>query len=160
MEVIEEGRLYTYRYAVTTRMTPALRWAAIRAILMFHYCEGQSHKTVSTDRRDHLWDSLYRLLATLPAFSVSILFFHLRTSEQNNTDPAHTKHHRHPHNPQTKYKNTLPYPKTKQHKDIPIPPKQNNKKPPPPPPPTSQQNKSNESTNQPPKHNRQNPNPK
>ena len=27
-------------------MTPALRWAAIRAILMFHNCEGQSHKTV------------------------------------------------------------------------------------------------------------------
>ena len=22
------GKLYTYRYAVTTRMTPALRWAA------------------------------------------------------------------------------------------------------------------------------------
>ena len=33
---------------VTTRMTPALRWAAMRAILMFH-CEGQSRKTVSTD---------------------------------------------------------------------------------------------------------------
>ena len=33
-----------------TRMTPALRWAAMRAILMFHFdCEGQSHKTVSTD---------------------------------------------------------------------------------------------------------------
>ena len=30
-------------------MTPALRWAAMRAILMFHYCEGQSHKTVSID---------------------------------------------------------------------------------------------------------------
>ena len=30
------GRLYTYRYAVTTRMAPALRWAATRAILMFH----------------------------------------------------------------------------------------------------------------------------
>ena len=30
-----EGRdLYTYRYAVTTRMTPALRRAAMRAILM------------------------------------------------------------------------------------------------------------------------------
>ena len=44
------GRLYTYRYAaVTTRMTSALRWAAMRAILMFHDCEGQSHKTVSTD---------------------------------------------------------------------------------------------------------------
>ena len=42
-------RLYTYRYTVTTRMTSALRWAAMRAILMFHNCEGQSHKTVSTD---------------------------------------------------------------------------------------------------------------
>ena len=40
---------YTYRYTVTTRMTPALRWAAMRAILMFHNCEGQSHQTVSTD---------------------------------------------------------------------------------------------------------------
>ena len=29
------GRLYTYRYTVTTRMIPALRWAAMRAILMF-----------------------------------------------------------------------------------------------------------------------------
>ena len=26
---------YTYRYTVTTRMTSALRWAAMRAILMF-----------------------------------------------------------------------------------------------------------------------------
>ena len=31
------GRLHTYRYTVTTRMIPAaLRWAAMRAILMFH----------------------------------------------------------------------------------------------------------------------------
>ena len=29
------GTLYTYRYNVTTRMIPALRWAAMRAILMF-----------------------------------------------------------------------------------------------------------------------------
>ena len=43
------GRLHTYRYTVTTRMTPALRWAVMRAILTFHNCEGQSHKTVSTD---------------------------------------------------------------------------------------------------------------
>ena len=43
------GRLYAYRYTVTTRMTPALRWAAMRAILMFHNCEGQRHKTVSTN---------------------------------------------------------------------------------------------------------------
>ena len=32
----ERGRLYTYRYTVTTRMIPALRWTAMRAILMFH----------------------------------------------------------------------------------------------------------------------------
>ena len=31
--------LCTDRYTVTTRMTPALRWAATRAILMFHNCE-------------------------------------------------------------------------------------------------------------------------
>jgi len=30
------GRLYTHRYTVTTRMTPALRWAKMRAVLMFH----------------------------------------------------------------------------------------------------------------------------
>ena len=44
-----EERLYTYRYTVTFRMTSALRWAAMRDILMFHNCEGQSHKTVFTD---------------------------------------------------------------------------------------------------------------
>ena len=32
--VAGRGRLYIYRYTVTTRMTPALRWAAVRAILM------------------------------------------------------------------------------------------------------------------------------
>ena len=47
MEVGEEGDYYTY--TVTTRMISALRWAAMRAILMFHYCEEQSHKTVPTD---------------------------------------------------------------------------------------------------------------
>ena len=36
MEVGGRGRLHTYRYTVTTRMTPALRWAAMRAISMFH----------------------------------------------------------------------------------------------------------------------------
>ena len=29
-----KGRIYTYRYTVTTRMTPALRRAVIRTILM------------------------------------------------------------------------------------------------------------------------------
>ena len=42
-------RLHTHHYTVTTRMTSALRWAVVRAILMFHHCERQSHKTVSTD---------------------------------------------------------------------------------------------------------------
>ena len=36
MEVGEEGEYITYRYSVTTRMIPALRWAAMRANLMFH----------------------------------------------------------------------------------------------------------------------------
>ena len=31
------GRLYTYRYTVTTRMIPALRWAPMRATLMFQW---------------------------------------------------------------------------------------------------------------------------
>ena len=31
------GRLYTYRYTVTIRMIHALRWSAMRAILMFQY---------------------------------------------------------------------------------------------------------------------------
>ena len=33
MEVVEER---AYHYTVTTRMTPALRWTAMKAILMFH----------------------------------------------------------------------------------------------------------------------------
>ena len=31
-----EGDCNTYRYTVTTRMIPALSWAATRAILIFH----------------------------------------------------------------------------------------------------------------------------
>ena len=33
-------RLHTYRYTVTTRMILALRWAAMKAILMFHELWG------------------------------------------------------------------------------------------------------------------------
>ena len=36
MEVGEEGDYYTYHCIATTGMTPALRWAVMRAILMFH----------------------------------------------------------------------------------------------------------------------------
>ena len=36
MEVGEEGDYnYTHRYTATIRMIPALRWAAMRAIVMF-----------------------------------------------------------------------------------------------------------------------------
>ena len=41
MEVGGEGDYYTYRYTVTTRMTPALRWAA-----------DESHFNVSLIARD------------------------------------------------------------------------------------------------------------
>ena len=37
MEVEEEGDYMTYRYTVTTRTALALRWAAMRVILMFHH---------------------------------------------------------------------------------------------------------------------------
>ena len=56
MDVGGEGdyicNIYIYRYtvSVTIRMTSGFRWAAMRVILMFHNCEGQSHKTVSTDQ--------------------------------------------------------------------------------------------------------------
>ena len=44
------GRLYTYRYTVTTRMSSALRWAAMTAIFNVSVgSDGHSHKTVSTD---------------------------------------------------------------------------------------------------------------
>ena len=36
------GRLYTYRYTFSTIMTSALRWAVMKAILIFHNYEGQS----------------------------------------------------------------------------------------------------------------------
>ena len=32
---VGRGRFYTYRDTVTIRMIPALRWAAMRAFLMF-----------------------------------------------------------------------------------------------------------------------------
>ena len=49
MEVGGRGRVYTHRYTVTNRMIPALRWAAMRAILMFSVgSDGQSHMTAST----------------------------------------------------------------------------------------------------------------
>ena len=42
------GGVYTYCYSVTTRMIPALRRAAMRAILE---SDGQSHKTVPTKHK-------------------------------------------------------------------------------------------------------------
>ena len=50
MEVRGEGD-YNYTYRYTTRTTSALRWAAMRAILISVSVgsDGQSHKTVSTN---------------------------------------------------------------------------------------------------------------
>ena len=50
MEVGEREIIYLSLHC-HTRMTPALRRAVmrLRALLMFHNCEGQSHKTGSTD---------------------------------------------------------------------------------------------------------------
>ena len=47
MEVVEEGDCYTYRYTVTTRMTPALKLAVV------------SHFNVSLIVRDKLTRPLY-----------------------------------------------------------------------------------------------------
>ena len=51
MEVGGEGdHKYTYHYTVTTRIIPALRWAAMRAIFNVSVGSGgQSHRTVSTN---------------------------------------------------------------------------------------------------------------
>ena len=56
---LEGGRLYTYRFTVTTRMTPALRWAVMRAILMFHQLWGTKsqdsvHKPQLLKRKESL----------------------------------------------------------------------------------------------------------
>ena len=50
------SRLCTCHYTVTTRMTSALRWTAMRAILMFHNCflkkvTRQCPQTVSTEEK-------------------------------------------------------------------------------------------------------------
>ena len=50
MEVGGRGRVGIPIATLSPPELPALRWAAMRDILMFHYnCEGQSHKTVSTN---------------------------------------------------------------------------------------------------------------
>ena len=63
-------RLYTCHYTVTTTINPTLKWAMMRAILMFHNCEGQSHKTVSTnhnlfeEKGEPKWNGAEALLLT------------------------------------------------------------------------------------------------
>ena len=47
---VGKREIATYRYTITTRMIPALRWAAMRASFNVSVgSDGQSHKTVSTN---------------------------------------------------------------------------------------------------------------
>ena len=112
MEVGERGRLYTYRYTVTTRMTPALRWAAMSHLKVslivrdndessecFINCEGQSHKTVSTNHNLFeekgepkrirtevpLLTSLTPYRQAKPAHNESSCMFHLTTDSGQHT---------------------------------------------------------------------------
>ena len=60
--------LYIYRYTVTTRMTPALRWAAIlRAILMFHLLWGtKSQDSVHRGERMRIRTEIHLLSSLTP----------------------------------------------------------------------------------------------
>ena len=55
------GRLYTCRYSVTTRMSPALSWAAMRAILMFHSLWGETVHT-HTHRHAHTHTIIHAII--------------------------------------------------------------------------------------------------
>ena len=65
-------RLYTYRYTVTTRMIPALRWAAMRAILMFQQevmdkITRQCPQTTTFLKRKESWSGIKPRSFRLPA---------------------------------------------------------------------------------------------
>ena len=69
-------RLYTYRYTDTTRMISALRWALMRAILMFCNCEGQVKSQDSIRRpqllkRKESWSSIKPRSFRLPAYRLT-----------------------------------------------------------------------------------------
>ena len=42
----EEGRLYTYRHIVSTRMTPALRWAKRESVYLSLHCHHQNDSCI------------------------------------------------------------------------------------------------------------------
>ena len=73
-EVGEEGD-FTYRYTVITRKTPALRWAPMRAILMFHYLWGRkSQKTAYLSLHcHHQNDSCIKMGSDESHFNVSLI---------------------------------------------------------------------------------------
>ena len=52
MEVGEEGDyIYTYRYTLTTRMIPVLRWAMMRVILKLDKVTRQCPQTTSFEEK-------------------------------------------------------------------------------------------------------------
>ena len=66
---VEGGGSYASLYTVTTRMTYALKWAAMTAVLMFQNCEGQNHKQDSVHR-----PQLLKRKETLSRFEPSSLY--------------------------------------------------------------------------------------
>ena len=68
-------RLYAYRYTVTTRMTPALSWAAMRTILMFHELwrtvTRQCPQTTTFLKRKEMWSGIKPRPFCLPVFFTS-----------------------------------------------------------------------------------------
>ena len=47
----EGGYIYTYRYTVTTRMTPALKWAAMRALIVRDKVSRQCPQTTTFEEK-------------------------------------------------------------------------------------------------------------
>ena len=96
------GRLYTSRYTVTTRMTPALGWAVMRAILMFHELWGtksqESVLRLQLLKRKESWSRFEPRSLCLPAWRLTarpnqlthdartlILYCYIYWSPENNS---------------------------------------------------------------------------
>ena len=88
----ERGRLHTYRYTVTTRMTPAC------IIWCFINCDGQSLKTVSTNHNlfeekgqpERNWAEALLLTSRLNAFTARLNLSHVDLLNGKHFHPSRT----------------------------------------------------------------------